>query len=353
MAALHVRQALNDGPYAGSVKNGMRHNEEFKSFEPDEQVKELIQRRIKKLEAKIQAFPPDSALLRVFIEANSARTLYHVTLMMGVPGKTITAKEEDHDAGASIKTAFDELERQIQKHKDTLRHERLWKRIRKRDELRRMKAVAGKEEETKRNTFFQLVTPHLEWLDHFINHLIRYSEAMGGLVRSELNPEEVVDEAVITAYREFLKNPSIGDVRSWLTRITVDRLDEEINQDVPGIPPQEELWQLGEEIFSFYQPDEDLKAEDVIPDATVSTPEEELAAREIRECISDALRAIPDDWRRILLMRYTNDEAIPKIARSVRKPEREVRRILSFSTKYVRQRLIESGCILADRRRAA
>ena len=331
----------------------MKHKEEFKSFEPDEQIKGLIESRIRKLETKAQAFRPDSTFLRIFIEANSVRKLYRVTLTMDVPGKTLAAKKEDHDSAASIKAAFDEVERQVQKHKENVRHERLRKRVSKRDELRRMKAAAGTEEETKRNTFLPLVNPHLEWLDHFINHLIRYSEATGELVRGELNPEEVVDQAVISAYREFLKNPSIGDIRSWLIRIAVDRLDEEISRHVPGTTPQKEVWQLGEEIFSFYQPDEELKAEDVIPDPTVSTPEDELAAREIRECVGDALREIPEDWRRILLRRYTDDEAVPMIARSVGKPDREVRRILSYSTKYVRQRLIESGCILTDRRRAA
>src|SRR5262245_48632208 len=108
MSAVHVSRALSDGPSPAFVKNDMRHNEEFKSFEPDEQVKGLIQSRIRKLETKIQAFPPDSVFLRIFIDANSARKLYQVTLTIGVPGKTITAKRRDHDVGASIKTAFDE-----------------------------------------------------------------------------------------------------------------------------------------------------------------------------------------------------------------------------------------------------
>jgi RNA polymerase sigma factor (sigma-70 family) len=111
--------------------------------------------------------------------------------------------------------------------------------------------------------------------------------------------------------------------------------------------------QLGEEIFYFYQPDEDLKVEDVIADPEATNPEEEFAAKEVRECVANALHAIPDDWRRILLMHYGEDEPVANVADSLGKPEREVRRVLSYSSRYVRQRLIESGCALTHRGRAA
>jgi RNA polymerase sigma factor (sigma-70 family) len=336
----------------------MTHNEEFKSFEPDEQIQRLIRNRISKLENKLQPLLSDSAFLKIFVEGNAARKLYHVTVTLDVHGKTIAAKEEAHAAALPIKAAFDEVERQVQKYKEALRHERLWKRTAKREELRRMKA---------REDFFQLVNPHLDWLDHFVHHLIRYSEAMGELVRGELNSEEVVDEVVIRGFRELSKNVFVGDVRSWLARLAVDYLDVETNrrsqlrreapvhieEDIPETPPQEEVGQLGEEILYFYQPNEDLKVEDVIADPGAATPEEQLETRELRECVRDALRTIPDDWRPILLMHYSEGEPVARVAHSLGRSESEVRRILSYSSRYVRQRLIESGCTLTDDRRRA
>jgi RNA polymerase sigma factor (sigma-70 family) len=230
-----------------------------------------------------------------------------------------------------------------------------------------MNAASGKEDGRRREAFFKLVNPHLDWLDQFTRHLVRYSEAIGELGRDELTPEEVVDAALINAYRQFLKNLSIGEVRSWLTRVAVDQLDSEINRllserqrapihiedDVPETPPEEQVVQLGDESLYFHQPDEDLKLEDVISDPDTVTPEEALEATETRECVADALRSVPDEWRRILLLHYTEGQASAKIAGSVGKPESEVRRILSYSTRYVRQRLIESGCAPTNRRRAA
>ena len=109
---------------------------------------------------------------------------------------------------------------------------------------------------------FELVSPHVKWLDHFIGHLIRYSEAMGEIVRDELTPEEVLDAALTQAYRDFLTGHAPEDFKSWLTRIAVDRLDDEINrlasererapvhleEDIPETPPEEWVTKLGEEI---------------------------------------------------------------------------------------------------------
>jgi RNA polymerase sigma factor (sigma-70 family) len=186
-------------------------------------------------------------------------------------------------------------------------------------------------------------------------------------VRDELIPEEVVDGALIRAYRQFLKGHAVGDVRSWLTRLAVDRLDEEINrlaaereiapvhieEDIPETPPKEWVSSLGEEIMYFYQPDEDLKVEDTVPDPEVTTPEDEVAAKELRDCVTAALHEMPWESQRALLMHYGEDEPITRVADTIGKPEEEVRRILRYSSKYLRQRLIESGCTLTPRRRAA
>jgi len=45
---------------------------------------------------------------------------------------------------------------------------------------------------------------------------------------------------------------------------------------------------LGDEILDFYQPDELLTLEDVIPDLEVSTPEQ--ATEELRRCVRTALK---------------------------------------------------------------
>ena len=71
--------------------------------------------------------------MHVVFEVNGSHKLYRTSLTCHVPGHTVAAREEDRDAGTSIRAAFAEMERQLEKQKAIARHEH---------ELRRSKRVA-------------------------------------------------------------------------------------------------------------------------------------------------------------------------------------------------------------------
>jgi hypothetical protein len=67
---------------------------------------------------------------------------------------------------------------------------------------------------------------------------------------ADLTPRDIVDGALIRAYRDFGKGGSIPDVKGWLVRLALDQLEMEaarlktehagtasIEEDVPEIPP--------------------------------------------------------------------------------------------------------------------
>ena len=67
----------------------------------------------------------------------------------------------------------------------------------------------------------------------------------------------------------------------------------------------------------------------------------------------EALEALPREWRRTLQMSHVEERSEAEIARRLRKPEPEVKRILDYARQYLRQRLVESGCALRDDAKAA
>jgi len=324
----------------------MKHNIEFKNMEPNKTVQDLIEYLISKLERKTRNVSPEVVFLRVLVEKNAARTLYPVSLTIQLPGKTLATKEEQHELVDSLRGAFAEIERQLEKYKSSLRGEHLWKPREKRREIRELKINPVPHEERTRETFFSLVTPHLDRLSHFVRHVIRYSEAMGDIARGELTAEDIVDGAIVRAYRDFRKGRSIPDVRSWLIRAAIDELDREVRRselereltvsvetDIPETPPTQEVSTLGEEILDFYQPDEDLKVEDIVPDLEVPTPEQILETKELQTCVREALMGLPRQWRRALLRTYVEG-----------KSKGESARILEHARSYLRQKLLEAGC---------
>jgi RNA polymerase sigma factor (sigma-70 family) len=279
-----------------------------------------------------------------------------------VPGKTLAAQEEGHPLEPAIRGAFAEIERQLEDHKASLRQERFWKRLARREEIRQRKAAEPSSEEEKRESFFPLVRPHLHRLGHFVRHVIAYAEATGDLIPGELAAEDVVDETLVRAYHEFLKEPARGEIRSWLIQLATDQLAADIKrlkswrertvrveEDIPETPPAREVSTLGDEIMDFYQPDEDLKLEDVIPGLEVPTPEQIVETKELRQCVKAALAAMPNEWRRVLLLRYLRGLTGPELAEAVGRPEPEIDRTLEYAREHLHQKLVESGCSFKGR----
>jgi len=111
----------------------MQRNIKSKGFDPPKPITTLIDRLASKLEKNIETFSPDAVHLRLMLEYNSARKLYTASLALDVPGKTIAAKEEQHDLQAAVRAAFDDVEGQLKKYKVNLRKEYLKRRERRKD----------------------------------------------------------------------------------------------------------------------------------------------------------------------------------------------------------------------------
>jgi ribosome-associated translation inhibitor RaiA len=168
----------------------------------------------------------------LFAERNSARKrLYFISITLDVPGKTLAAKEELRDFHAGVRGAFEEIDRQFKKYKANLKREH-WKRPERRQQVRdeKLQAATRTAEQSRREIFFSLVTPHGNRLRQFVEHVIAYAEAVEDLVDGDLIPEDVIDGALVRAYREFLRTGSLPDVKSSLLRHALDQLDVEVRR---------------------------------------------------------------------------------------------------------------------------
>jgi RNA polymerase sigma factor (sigma-70 family) len=336
----------------------MDHNVEFKGFEPEKRVCKLIEDLATKVERKTKNFSPDVTYLRVRVEENSARNLYHVSITLKLLGKTLASEEERHNLDETIQEAFAEIDRQLEMYKMSVRGEEPRKRAARQEERRQQNVNPVPIEQGNRERFFSQVGRHLKGLYEFVRHHLAYYEAMGDLLPDELTPEDVVDAVLLRAYREFVKDPTEQKIRSWLIRLAREQLEAEIKrlksernrtavcieEDIPETPPTEEVSTLDDEILEFYQPDEDLKLEDIIRDIEAPTPEELTETKELRRCVAEALAGLPEEWRRALLLRYDEGLTGVKLAKAIGKSEPEMARILKNARTSLRQKLIELGC---------
>lgn len=175
----------------------MRRNLEFKNFAPSKRLRELVEDLIERLDRHSPNSPADTIFLRLFVDENAARRLYHVSLTCDVPGRMLAAQEERHDAEEAIREAFTEIGRQLEKHKETLTYSSFYKRLARREELRRQKAEALSAEERERELFSTLAERHLKNLYNIARREIAYYLATGDLLPGEVTAEDVVDATLM------------------------------------------------------------------------------------------------------------------------------------------------------------
>jgi len=77
----------------------------------------------------------------------------------------------------------------------------------------------------------------------------------------------------------------------------------------------------------------------------VATPEEETERRELQSCVDAAMAGMPRAWRHALRLRHVEGLTGSELATAMGRPEVETRRILAHAQEFLRQRVMESGCL--------
>ena len=103
----------------------MNRTIEIKHVGATKLVHDLLDDLIDRLEGKLSHFRGDALSVHVVFDENGTHKLYRTAVTCHVPGRLVAAHQENRNPGASIRKAFAEVERQIEKYKDTRGHERM------------------------------------------------------------------------------------------------------------------------------------------------------------------------------------------------------------------------------------
>jgi ribosomal subunit interface protein len=121
----------------------MKHTVEFKDWTPDADARELVQAEIRRLQRLIRTVPEESSFLRVVVDRNRTRTLYRITITVGLPGPNLATREERHDLREAVRDAFAEIRRQVEKYREKVTHVYEHKRPARRARLVRLRVGAA------------------------------------------------------------------------------------------------------------------------------------------------------------------------------------------------------------------
>jgi RNA polymerase sigma factor (sigma-70 family) len=322
-----------------------------------EHVRMLCERHLAGLQKHVQDFPPDVVWCHGVIEQHPQRELYRVSLTLRLPKRWLSAKEEGHLLEETLREAWTELERQLEKHKAFLRHEHLWRRPARRAQLRQGRTRAtGALTAHERELYLTLIQPHLKKLYNFARRKIAFCLATGEVLPGELTPEEVVDAVVLQGARAFASRPPHLPVDRWLFTLTlayfaseIRRLKAERNSTLhveataPADPAKEvATLERDDEIYDFYQPDESVRLEDLVPDPHVPSPEQVVESHDLQCYINQTLAQLPQAWWTAFVLHHVEGFTVPEIAHMTGRTEDDVARALVYTHEFLRQKLLDT-----------
>lgn len=95
----------------------MKRTIELKHVGPKAHVRALLEELIGRLEDRLGHMATEAVSLHVVFDENGSHQLFRTAVSCHLPGHTVAAHEERREAGLSIRRAFAELERQLEKVK--------------------------------------------------------------------------------------------------------------------------------------------------------------------------------------------------------------------------------------------
>ena len=318
-------------------------------------VEKDIQHQIEKLQKRLQVFRPELVHLKGVVEDAPAREGTNVSLNLRLPSGQMAVQASASTAAAAVKTAFEDLLQQVNKHKDLLRASHKWKRDRRGTSMRPgtpLRAVPF--EQTLAAVFpatisaddiRSYVNANLSRLDRFVEREIYFREAQEMIEPNSVSKDEVIDEAIAAALSDGQEKPEKLALEPWLYKQALRALDELSRPDesngnavhLEDSARRPNVKGSDEPGLQFHQPDESITGATVIPDARVATPEQIMASDELLRLIASSLRDLGEGPREAFILHAVEGFSVDEIVVITGLPAERVLAFVSAARDHLRK----------------
>ena len=311
-----------------------------------------IQHHIEKLQKRLQVFRPELVHLKGMVEENSAREGICVSLNLRLPSGQMAVQAKASTASAALKSAFDDLLQQVNKHKELLRSTHKWSRRQNEASARRSTSVPF--EQTLAAVFPATVSSddvrsyvnvNLSRLERFVEREIYFREAADQVVTDSICKEEVIDETIAAALGDGQEKPERLALEPWLYRLAMRALDELSRPEgtnggavrLEESARKQNVRASDEPELQFHQPDETITEETIIADGRVATPEQIVGSDEMMHLIASALRDMNPAHREAFILHGVEGFSIDEISAITGVPPDRVSSSISTARDHLRK----------------
>jgi DNA-directed RNA polymerase specialized sigma24 family protein len=317
-------------------------------------VEQEVQHQIEKLQKRLQVFRPELIHLKGSVEQLSAREGVCVSLNLRLPSGQMAAQASAPTALTALKTAFEELLQQLNKHKQLLRASHKWHRGRRGNLSRPGKALSEVPFEStvaaiplsiSADDIRSYINVNLSRLERFVERQIYFREAQALLAPDTISKQEVIDEAIAAALSDGIEKPEKLALEPWLCRQAMRALDDLSRTDetdgntvhLEDSARRRNVKASDEPELQFHQPDESITGETIIPDARIATPEQIMASDELLRLIASALRGVGSRPREAFILHALEGFTVPEITAITGLPEDRVVAFVSSARDHLRK----------------
>ena len=310
-------------------------------------VEHEIQIQLEKLERRLQVFRSSLVHLKGAVEHGSSLEGIAVVLNLRLPSGQLAAHGRSTLAVVAVKIAFEDLRQQLNRHKEVLRDYRRARRDRSAiaSQVPFEQTVAAiHSEEVSADDIALYVNTNLPRLRHFVERELVFREVEGELMPGSIAPEEVLDEAILSALGDGHERPEKLAIEPWLYRLALHAVDALWARDGSremSVPLEKSARSpsvmTNESHLQFHQPDECLMEEDVVADSRAATPEESCASREWVAITESALRGLPRPDREAFLLQAVEGFTAEEVAAITGRGEEDIRNSVAAARDRLRE----------------
>ncbi len=257
-------------------------------------TKEAVEKELEELTPRLKRilfqFRPEEKTLRVHL-AEQKNHAYRMTLSLRMPGKSIIVERTGHNLIPLVTEVKQSLFEQVKVQTSVIRKAHLRTKTLQQGEAVReavgtpsLLAGGDQDAEELKERFSARLRLVLQDLHSHVVRLIRSSQLATDLQPNYLKPGEVVNDVVLRAYEAFRSNPEEEISPARLYQIAENIILDEINNfkdyqestvSMEEASPRGHQWDvndMGEGADQFYQREEPLLFEDVMPDVHIPDP---------------------------------------------------------------------------------
>jgi DNA-directed RNA polymerase specialized sigma24 family protein/ribosome-associated translation inhibitor RaiA len=310
-------------------------------------VREIVEDSAKRIERHLQSFRPEVVRLEAHVDRNPAHHLYRVSLRLKLPSTVLASRCEEHDLRSALIEAFGDIEHRIERHIARLRRTHLWKRASRRARLAQTKHASDstRRENERRQLLYELIEPELDALHGYLSREVSYLEAVGDSRAGLLDPSDLLAGTILRALRSLEQRPI--QIKEWLLRLAHEELTAALDATRTAVSLEHSAPVASEdsteERYEYWEPEERLKLEDLLPDPAASSPEELAVQRDLRRALVRALTSLPRTWRRAWILTVFEAFTPAQTAAVLGLPEARVQNILQHAQVFLTERLADAG----------